>query len=654
MKPDVNERVPMFPLLAGLTAGIVLWGYGASWAVCGAVAAVAAAAITGCALAGRTVAGSVAAAKARPFCLALLFVAIGIASGQLNGNDTLDGNEETEWREMTVARVEKVKERPHGQSLTVRLEQVSHRDGSSPITLRNSRAQIYGSGTHLHPGDRFSFFNFLEPVSDDPNTQRAGYAAYLRGKGINRQCRVVTEDITPLEPCHDFRWLCSEAQRRGEALIDASGAKPGTCAFLKTVLLGSENVDNREAREALRDAGVSHILAVSGLHIGIIASFLLLLTSPLVLLRRPALRWATVFALTWMYVCVCGLHVPAMRAALMTTMVLAARVFQRHNSPLNALCLAAAVILLFSPTALFDAGLQMSVLCVAVLIAFTRGIFPPTEGRPPKWRRVAYGPVASLFAVFGLWPLTAYYFHSFPLMFLPANFILLPLLPFYLVIGAGAIAATSLGIPHGWLTGTLDAGYDAMISLCRTLGEGTAPELHVAGVTVLLWCAGLLVLMWAVRQRRKAMPLAAAGAILCVATGSVWFVEAPQPADGIIVQSYYGETTIMEYSGASERKHTVPEGRETALRIGRRNVVVTASKKRLGKPERPGGCDILVVRPGEYEDPEKMLERTRPRMVAVRPGVPHYRTEDIRSRCQYRGIPCHDMSVQGPLRLLEE
>ena len=56
MKPDVNERVPMFPLLAGLTAGIVLWGYGASWAVCGAVAAVAAAAITGCALAGRTVA----------------------------------------------------------------------------------------------------------------------------------------------------------------------------------------------------------------------------------------------------------------------------------------------------------------------------------------------------------------------------------------------------------------------------------------------------------------------------------------------------------------------------------------------------------------------------------------------------------------------
>lgn len=170
----------------------------------------------------------------------------------------------------------------------------------------------------------------------------------------------------------------------------------------------------------------------------------------------------------------------------------------------------------------------------------------------------------------------------------------------------------------------------------------------------MLWCAGLLVLMWAVRQRRKAMPLAAAGAILCVAAGSVWFVEAPQPADGIIVQSYYGETTIMEYSGATERKHTVPEGRETALRIGRRNVVVTASKKRLGKPEHPGGCDILVVRPGEYEDPEEMLERTRPRMVAVRPGVPHYRTEDIRSRCQYRGIPCHDMSVQGPLRLLEE
>ncbi|MDE6317458.1 MAG: ComEC family competence protein, partial [Muribaculaceae bacterium] len=240
--------------------------------------------------------------------------------------------------------------------------------------------------------------------------------------------------------------------------IYSSGLNEPTAIFLVAVLTGDTSALTPALRENYSAAGVAHILALSGAHVAIIAVAVSVLFFPLIFIGRRKLRWWLTIAVLWGYAVFTGMSPAVCRAVIMASAVLLALIFDRPRSSLNALCLAALLILLFSPMSLFNAGFQLSFAATLCIILFTPRFMPQSARKTYRYR--AWGVVAvTLAATLGTVPLVAWHFHSIPLFFLPANIVAVALMPVMVAGGLLLTVLLSLGVAAGWLIGTLDFVY---------------------------------------------------------------------------------------------------------------------------------------------------------------------------------------------------
>ena len=191
--------------------------------------------------------------------------------------------------------------------------------------------------------------------------------------------------------------------------------------------LGDKSELSRDIKEAYSIAGGSHILALSGLHLGIIYAFLTLLF--------PRRRWRMVtqgFVLSsiWSYVILVGMSPSVVRAAVMISIYVVASLLGRNRMSVNALSLAAIVMLISNPLDLWDVGFQLSFAAVLAIFILFRPIYNILPDRFPSslhivkvlWSMVA----VSVAAQVGTAPLVAFYFGRFSCYFLLTNFLVIP------------------------------------------------------------------------------------------------------------------------------------------------------------------------------------------------------------------------------------
>ena len=225
---------------------------------------------------------------------------------------------------------------------------------------------------------------------------------------------------------------------------------------LSALTLGDKRVLGEEVRAVYADAGVSHVLALSGLHVGIIYAMLAFLLRGL--LRSRSLRWlreVLTVAVLWLFAMMVGMSASVVRAVSMYTLYILARWVSKESSPLSVLSLAAFAMLLVQPLCLFDVGFQLSfmamvpILCVEPRLEalFRRSSLPPV---PAYLVGVA---CMSLAAQLGTFPLVLYHFGTFPTYFLLTNLVVIPYLyvvllliaVWWLLALAGGPWAVSLG-----------------------------------------------------------------------------------------------------------------------------------------------------------------------------------------------------------------
>lgn len=227
-------------------------------------------------------------------------------------------------------------------------------------------------------------------------------------------------------------------------------------AIVTAVTLGDRSLLRRETRDLYAAAGVSHLLALSGLHLGIIVGlFLTWLNGRLVCSRWRTCVGVLVLLFIWTYAFVAGLPTSLVRASLMTSLFVVASLCQRRGSPLNLLVLTVFVMLLVRPVYLFDVGAQLSVAAVAGIVVLHERWMKWAFGR---WRLQCFWlqrhhlmwPLTmlsvSLAAQLFTLPLVAYYFHRLPLYAPLFNLILIPLTT-VLIYGALAVLLLSAVLP---------------------------------------------------------------------------------------------------------------------------------------------------------------------------------------------------------------
>ena len=218
-------------------------------------------------------------------------------------------------------------------------------------------------------------------------------------------------------------------ERRAKLLdrLSESGVDGSAYAVVAAMALGDKSQLTTELRDAYAISGASHILALSGLHLGIIYTLLSLLLS-----RR---RWQMVSQIViivsiWLFVFLVGLSASVVRSAVMVSIYALLSLGHRDKLSVNTLAFAAIVMLLLNPMSLFDVGFQLSFMAVLTILLF----YPLLESLWSQpflldhrlfrwlWTMLAVSCAAQI----GVAPLIAYYFGRFSCYFLLANLIVVP------------------------------------------------------------------------------------------------------------------------------------------------------------------------------------------------------------------------------------
>jgi competence protein ComEC len=314
-------------------------------------------------------------------------------------------------------------------------------------------------------GDELKLFGTAEPIAPPRNPGEFDMRAYLARHDIRRMLFVrYSEDGTVirhgsgnpvLRAAQTSRTWMQNALCRG--LDDAPEAK----SFISGIVLGIRHETPDDIEEPFQQTGTIHLFAVAGLHVGIVAALLWVLAAIARLSRKRAA--AFIIPSLFFYAAVTGLHIPALRAAVMASILVGSYFFERRVFLPNSLAAAAFFILCWNTNELFSTGFQLSFAVVGAIVLLADPFFRLFQRRaapdpflpqslvrgPRRWMHSSYewlcgGASVSLTAWIGSLPLILWYFHLVTPISLLANLVVVPIAFFVLAVALLSLMATPL------------------------------------------------------------------------------------------------------------------------------------------------------------------------------------------------------------------
>jgi len=414
---------------------------------------------------------------------------------------------------------------PEGQRLTL----VAARFADQPAPLaRMLRVRLRPSDWLVaEVGDTVRLNALVKPPAPPAypgawDLQRDAFYAGYAGYGFALGPAEVVERGAPSGFAQSARWLRDSIDRRIAAVLPGA-----TGAIAATLLTGVTTAIPAPDREAFRDSGLAHILAVAGLHVGIVMGLamglarLVLALSEHASLHWPAKAVAAGFALAagGFYLILTGSHVPIMRSFAMACLFTLAVIAGRRAASLRGLAVAAAALMLLAPEQVMGVSFQMSFSAVLALIvghALARPhLLRLRAGGGGLSAHIAALALTSLLAGAASAPFGMYHFGRFQVYFVVSNLAAVPLTAFF-VMPAGLIALALM--PFGLDVPALRAmglGVDGLIWIARA--TAALPDAAIAVAPMPSWGIVVLALgmawagLWRSRMRLAGLPLIAIG-----------------------------------------------------------------------------------------------------------------------------------------------
>jgi competence protein ComEC len=385
--------------------------------------------------------------------------------------------------------------------------------------IYRARITFRAGGTeHLAPGTRVRLLAVLMPPPSPsaPGEYDFGRWAFYRGIGAVGYAFGKAEPAGPA-PSDLFATLGNGAENlRSGTTARIRKAVPGPEGPIVAALITGERADIPDAdNDAYRDAGLSHILSISGLHLALAGGIFfyvlraLLAAVPTVALNYPIKKWAALAALSGatFYLAISGGGAAAFRSYIMLAVMFIAILVDRPALAMRSVTFAALLLLLLSPESLLDPGFQMSFAAVIALIAFAEWeqsrpqVSDAPKGLIAKALRYARGiVVTSLLAGFATAPFVIFHFDRVSLYGTLANLLSLPLAGF--AIMPAAVAAL-IAMPFGletWPLLVMAAGVRAMTAIAHWVSSlpGASAFLPAwSGMSLLLVAlGGLWIAVW--------------------------------------------------------------------------------------------------------------------------------------------------------------
>ena len=299
------------------------------------------------------------------------------------------------------------------------------------------------------------------------NPNQFNYKNYLEKQYVYHQ--IFTDNQSLLVLKLESHTLFGYADRLREIInlkLNQHDFKPDELAIINALLLGQRQDISEEIYNSYTRAGAIHILAVSGLHVGIVLLLLSFVLKPIEYLRKGKLiKVITILIFLWGFAIVAGLSASVTRAVTMFSIVAIAMHWKRPTNIYNTLTFSILLLLLFKPMFLFDVGFQLSYLAVLSIVTIQPLL---SKLWKPKLKIVDFFwniLTVTIAAQFGVVPISLYYFHQFPSLFFISNLAIIPFLGIILGFGIIVIFLSVFNI----LPGFLAISYGQIISAMNSI-----------------------------------------------------------------------------------------------------------------------------------------------------------------------------------------
>ena len=328
-------------------------------------------------------------------------------------------------------------------------------------------------GQTLQYDDRVHLQVKSRPLSD----KYPGYRSYLQSQEIFLTGK--SDSILVVGHHSGPQRLAFHLRSRLSAVVQGQMPDPVMAGLAQAMLLGDRSGLEQATREDFRKAGLSHVLAISGLHIGILYLFFNSLFFWLKRVRRGRIiQVLIVLLLLWTFAFLTGNSPSVVRAVTMLSIHDLGRLFSRQASGLSLLSITALLFLVIDPGIINQVGFQLSFVAVAGIMTLSPLLSGALRTRFSKLNRKNADFISvSLGAQMATAPLIIYHFGTFPTYFLLSNLILLPLVSYSVNLGVISLLCSQITGLQTVLFGMLDFSLWLVASLSAWIGNLPGAEI---------------------------------------------------------------------------------------------------------------------------------------------------------------------------------
>jgi len=315
----------------------------------------------------------------------------------------------------------------------------------------------------LLPGNEIILPYKFNAIKDPANPGEFNYKRYLSFKYIHHQTYLKSGEYSYSKQNNVSLFTVAHHLRSSlQNVLISHGLKDDNLAVASALLLGEKGLLDPEIHQAYAAAGAMHVLAVSGLHVGIIYLILNYVLSFFLRDKNSILKLVIIVSFLWMYALITGLSPSVVRAATMFSAISFGTIIKNKQNIYNTLASSAFVLLLIKPNFLFEVGFQLSYLAVLGIVFLQPRMYRQLNFSNGMMDKVWRLTTVSISAQLATFPLGVLYFHIFPSYFFLSNLVVIPAAVIIMYFGIALFAFSFYPPIAQWISTELIGIIDAL------------------------------------------------------------------------------------------------------------------------------------------------------------------------------------------------
>jgi competence protein ComEC len=537
---------------------------------------------------------------------------------------------------------------------------------------------------HLAYGSQIVFRKSLQEIKNSGNPGGFDYKRYSLFHDITHQVYLKTGEfeILPVKKEMWFRKFLYTIREKVLNILRNNIKGEKESGLAEALLIGYKDDLDKPLVQSYTNTGVVHIIAISGLHLGLIYWLLVLLFKPLQKKKKLVwLRSVLIIAGLWLFSFLAGGQPSVLRSALMFSTIILGESFSKRSNIYNTLAFSAFALLCINPFWLWDVGFQLSYAAVLSIVIFMKPIYNwfylPNKILDHIWKLNAITLAAQIFTL----PVSIYHFHQFPVYFFLTNFLAVPLSGMILmgeillcVVSPFPIIAAFAGKILTWMIWLMNSYIERIESIKFSLLDGFQISI-VQTILLVISIAGIS--YWLLEQNKTGFKAGLIALLGFVTLRSYSIIRAENQKKIIVYniplknaidfvqgKNYFflGDSSLLEDDFA-RNFHLKPS--RILYRItqvsslnnlyitsnyvhynSKQIILLNKSTSFINSPYRTT-IDLLILSGNPRAYVKKLVTALNIKQVVIDGSVPPWRANYWKKDCDSLHIPYHDVTTDG-------